>query len=1002
MAAHASSEIIKYDVFLSFRGTDTRRGFLSHLHKALEDKHIKTYVDYMLREGTEISHSLLAAIEQSEIALIIFSQDYASSKWCLEELAKIMECREKNGQIVIPIFHNVDPSWVRHQKEIYHHALANHEVRFADRVQIWRDALKEAANLSGFHSPSSSFRDDADLVGEIVKRVLQRLNQSPQGDLQGLVGIHGPIEKLVSLCTESEAVTVGLWGMGGVGKTTLATAVFNRLCDGFEGFCFLNNVRERAEKYGIDHLKKELLSKLLKEEDASPFVTPGGITNFAKKRLSRTKVLVVLDDVNDSDQMEDLCGGHTWFGASSRIIVTTRDKHVLVKADADHIHEVETLNSDDSLRLFSLNAFKQNCTIEAEQVELSKRVLNYCKGLPLALKILGSFLKGKTQREWESELLKLEKMPDEKIQSILRLSYNELDRNDRNIFLHLACFFYTNTEEELIQSVLDSCGYATTIGLTNLHNKALISVSNGYVSMHDLIREMGREIVREESLNDPGKRSRLWDPQDICKVLKDNKGTDAIESIELNMSEIDRMSLHPETFERMAGLKLVRFHAADSKNKLYAPEGIRSMSNELRYFHWDEFPLKSLPPSLSVERIVEIIMPNSGLQTLWEGEQTLVNLRKVDLDGSSSLMELPDLSKASNLREVSISGCKSLCQVPPSAICSQKLKYLNVSNCESLESIAELPASVVCVIARDCRSLHTVSVSALDSVAEEAIQQQQFEDITFNFSNCYKLEENAKKSIMEHAYGRLKRPLAAAPTCATTAWLDKEDKHPYRYLSGKQHNHPKLNVLSGADPGWFRYINPQNGAVTLDVAPGDSLLGFIFWVVFPAYYGSYQVSATSVSYTYCVEVRNGPSFSYDGHWMPDEDIWLNDYYFWYDGQCCIDMIKVMEENTNTNNNNIQLKVSFKFLYNRLILSQPIEEDDDKEVEYWGVHPIYASDVRGGMSMESVNDVNLNMNVPSIEEGNGGSIDDSDEDDEGSERGGVSESVALMHGGRTDL
>ncbi|RYR42536.1 hypothetical protein Ahy_A08g039004 isoform E [Arachis hypogaea] len=397
-----------------------------------------------------------------------------------------------------------------------------------------------------------------------------------------------------------------------------------------------------------------------------------------------------------------------------------------------------------------------------------------------------------------------------------------------------------------------------------------------------------------------------------------------------------------------------------------------------------------------VKRVLQRLnqSPQGDLQGL-----NLVNLRKVDLDGSSSLMELPDLSKASNLREVSISGCKSLCQVPPSAVCSQKLKYLNVSNCESLESIAELPASVVCVIARDCRSLHTVSVSALDSVAEEAIQQQQFEDITFNFSNCYKLEENAKNSIMEHAYGRLKRPLAAAPTCATTAWLDKEDKHPYRYLSGKQHNHPKLNVLSGADPGWFRYINPQNGAVTLDVAPGDSLLGFIFWVVFPAYSGSYQVSATSVSYTYCVEVRNGPSFSYDGHWMPDEDIWLNDYYFWYDGQCCIDMIKVMEENTNTNNNNIQLKVSFKFFYNRLILSQPIEEDDDKEVEYWGVHPIYASDVRGGMSMESVNDVNLNMNVPSIEEGNGGSIDDSDEDDEGSERGGVSELIALMHGGK---
>ncbi|QHN94851.1 Putative disease resistance protein [Arachis hypogaea] len=346
MAAHASSETIKYDVFLSFRGTDTRRGFLSHLLKALEDKHIDTYVDYMLREGTEISHSLLTAIEQSQIALIIFSHDYASSKWCLEELVKIMECRRKNGQIIaIPVFYNVDPSWVRHQRGSYHDALANHEIRSADKVQIWRDALKEAANLSGLHSPSSSFRNDAELIDEIVKRVIQRLNQTCQGDLmQGLVGIHEPIAELESLlCTESEAVSIiGLWGMDGVGKTTLARVLFNILCDGFERFCFLDNVRER-------------------EEDASPFVTPGGITNFAKKRLNRTKVLVVLDDVNDSDQMEDLCGGHTWFGASSRIIVTTRNKHVLVKADADHIHEVETLNSDDSLWLFSLNAFKQNC-----------------------------------------------------------------------------------------------------------------------------------------------------------------------------------------------------------------------------------------------------------------------------------------------------------------------------------------------------------------------------------------------------------------------------------------------------------------------------------------------------------------------------------------------------------------------------------------------------------------------------------------------------------------
>ena len=347
--------------------------------------------------------------------------------------------------------------------------------------------------------------------------MLERLNQACQCDLHGLVGICEPIAQLESLlCRESKSVLIiGLWGMGGIGKTTLATAVFNRLCHEFQGLCFLNNVREGDH----NHLKKELLSKLLEEKDVDPFITPNGITDFAKRRLRRKKVLIILDDVKDSDQLEDLCGGHKWFGPTSRIMVTTRDKHVLLK-EADHIHEVKALNDDESLQLFNLNAFKQNY-IESKQVALSMRVVNYAKGIPLALKVLGSFLYGKSKEEWQSELDKLEKMPNAKIQNVLRLSYDELDSHDQNIFLYLACFFKTITKEH-ITFLLDSCGYKTTIGLRNLQDKALISI-RGWVTMHDLIREMGREVVREESLDDPGKRSRLWDPIDIYKVLKYNK-----------------------------------------------------------------------------------------------------------------------------------------------------------------------------------------------------------------------------------------------------------------------------------------------------------------------------------------------------------------------------------------------------------------------------------------------------------------------------------------------
>jgi deoxyribodipyrimidine photolyase len=147
--------IFKHDVFISFRGKDTRYNFTSHLHKALRDKQIQTYIDYKLNRGDEISPSLLKAIEESKISVIIFSKDYASSGWCLEELVKILECKKSSDQIVIPVFYNVNPSDVRHQTGTYGNAFTKHKERFKkslDKVQRWKEALKEAADLSGWHS----------------------------------------------------------------------------------------------------------------------------------------------------------------------------------------------------------------------------------------------------------------------------------------------------------------------------------------------------------------------------------------------------------------------------------------------------------------------------------------------------------------------------------------------------------------------------------------------------------------------------------------------------------------------------------------------------------------------------------------------------------------------------------------------------------------------------------------------------------------------------------
>ena len=142
-----------YDVFLSFQGEDTRNNFTSHLYKALCDKGINTFIDNDLQRGEEISMELLKAIELSKILIVVFSKNFTSSTWCLNELVKIFECRRSNGQLVFPIFYKVSPSKIRKQDGEFGIALAEHEEKFKDdieKVQRWRKTLTEAANLSGF------------------------------------------------------------------------------------------------------------------------------------------------------------------------------------------------------------------------------------------------------------------------------------------------------------------------------------------------------------------------------------------------------------------------------------------------------------------------------------------------------------------------------------------------------------------------------------------------------------------------------------------------------------------------------------------------------------------------------------------------------------------------------------------------------------------------------------------------------------------------------------
>jgi len=246
-------------------------------------------------------------------------------------------------------------------------------------------------------------------------------------------------------------------------------------------------------------------------------------------------VFVVLDDVGTSEQLEKLILEYDFLGPGSKVIVTTRNKQIL--SLVDEIYEVEELSSYHSLQLFCLTISGEKQPKDGYE-DLSKRAILYCKGIPLALKVLGATLRKKSKVVWECELRKLQKLPNIEIHNVLKLSYDCLDRSQKDIFLDIVCFF-KGWERDRVTNILEACDFFAASGIESLLDKSLITISNyNHIKMHDLIQEMGWEIVHQESIKDLGRRSRLWKHEEVRDVLKYNKVSTRYNMMELLLFDI--------------------------------------------------------------------------------------------------------------------------------------------------------------------------------------------------------------------------------------------------------------------------------------------------------------------------------------------------------------------------------------------------------------------------------------------------------------------------------
>ncbi|KAI9084325.1 hypothetical protein K1719_033667 [Acacia pycnantha] len=305
--------------------------------------------------------------------------------------------------------------------------------------------------------------------------------------------------------------------------------------------------------------------------------------------------------------------------------------------------------------------------------------------------------------------------------SQLRISYDELEGKYKTIFLHIACFF--NKEAEFkVANILNSCGLDEIVGIKVLAEKSLLcssrsnlesrqnareqrqnmhdrlqkmkvnteiearlykaldkEASKEYLFMHDLLQEMGRNIVFEESPT-AGRRSRLWSLEDIDLVLKLNEGTKHVQGIVLEKQRrIVKADWDPNCFSKMINLRLLDL------SKVHILRKLESLPSSLKFLRWDDYAQDCLPSIEKLCNLERLQLCNTNIQKLWEGNPVLNKLRIIDMSGSESLSETPDFSGTPNLEELLLNRCRKLVRVHESVGQLKKLVKLSLKKCKRLE-----------------------------------------------------------------------------------------------------------------------------------------------------------------------------------------------------------------------------------------------------------------------------------------------------------------------------
>ncbi|CAM6073542.1 unnamed protein product [Sphagnum tenellum] len=501
--------------------------------------------------------------------------------------------------------------------------------------------------------------------------------------------------KDINILLQKEFI-VGLVGMGGIGKTTLCKKFYHLFHNEYDKSCFLEDVKSKDD---INDVIKQLLHDLCGKRFCKDENVNQKDLDQIRQCMISEKVLVVVDDVGNAEDLTSLqlvinkCAKNTT--SKSKVLVNCRNWQNL----KSHVSEdgkvvMKPLEENQAKELFMFNALGNKNHVPTEDFNnICMKIIKACGGLPLSLKVLGSFLCNTKELEmWEGALNKLKSgqsftggNDNEKLWNVLKISYNHLDKQLQNMFLDIACFFDGLKITTICRAWRGDYEHPK-FELQNLQDRSLIQWIEGEILyIHEQLRDMGQNIAME-----PPIMSRfIWKSNQSNYLLQKDEVVENLEGISLKKC-VNLPMLSQINSKGFRNLRLVDLTETSPTIVENCIQG-RNLNN-VKWLCLKKCTIKKLPSNLFSCLQLQVLDLAQCLKELPSSIGQLNALQELDLRACSNLKELPSsIGLLNALQQFDLRGCSNLKELPSSISQLNTLQKLDLQGCSNLK---ELPSSI--------------------------------------------------------------------------------------------------------------------------------------------------------------------------------------------------------------------------------------------------------------------------------------------------------------------